>query len=108
MKIFKGQIIFRDINLYIRTGLEINRLFRADNQFFNECGNIIIGDDCGVHLFNAEYGLGYVYLKVVFYFQLAGQSFVCQFVFACEVGQFCGQDTAAALNHLAFAHTAGP
>ena len=101
-------IVLRNVDLDIAAAAELEVL--AFGQFHHELleegRDIAVRDHGALPLLDAEHGFGNLYLEVLLHLDLASQAPVLLGHLARDETGLGGQDVAAALDHLAFAHAA--
>ena len=101
-------IVLRDVDLDVAAAAEFEVLAfgQLDDELLEEGRDIAVRDHGALPLLDAEHGFGNLYLEVLLHLDLASQAPVLLGHLARDETGLGGQDVAATLDHLAFAHAA--
>ena len=80
---------------------------KFDDEFFDEGGDVVVGEDFAFPFFDAEYFGWHFDFEVLAHFDLAGEADVFLYFFAGEVIEFGGQHIASTLEYLTATHGTG-
>ena len=98
----------RNIYLDVTAAAEVNvlTLWEFNNKLLNECGNVVVADNCALPLLNSQYLRRKQNAQVLLYLNLAAQSPVGELLLTCKEAGLSREDTSATADYLALTHTA--
>ncbi len=102
-------VVLRDVDLNVAAAAEIEgfSLGQLHDELLQEGGDAAVRNHLALPLLDAEHRLGNMDLHVLLHLHLTAQAPVLLLHLAVDEARFGRQDVAAALEHLALAHTAG-
>ena len=101
-------IVLRDVDLDVAAAAELEVLAfgQLHDELLEEGRDVAVRDHGALPFLDAQHGFGNPDLEVLLHFHLAAQTPVVLGQLARDEARLGGQDVAAALQHLAFAHAA--
>ncbi len=109
LKIAERRMVFGNIDLHVCAGPVVKGVvpFKLQNQFFDECGHVFVGNHRGGIFSDVEDLLWNADFHILLNLDLTGQPDVVFLFPATDQGQFRGQNVPTTIFHHAFACPAG-